>query len=95
MESKYNYEIRLSDGRRHYGTMNSDTRPGELVVEDLYGDHAVDSLTIVELRPIEERWVDRLDVYLSANYIDIAGLYLYYSKPSHAFAVSTFMKLSR
>ena len=68
LESKYNYEIRLSDGRRHYGTMNSDTRPGELVVEDLYGDHAVDSLTIVELRPIEERWVDRLDVYLSANY---------------------------
>ena len=68
LESKYNYEIRLSDGRRHYGTMNSDTRPGELVVEDLYGDHSVDSLAIVELRPIEERWIDRLDVYLSANY---------------------------
>ena len=68
LESQFNYEIRLSTGQRHYGTINSSERPGEIALQDLYGDHTVDALTIVELRPIEETWYDRIDVYLSAQY---------------------------
>jgi len=68
LQSKYNYEIRLTTGYRHYGTINTGERPGEINIEDLYGDHTVEALQVVELRPIEERWVDRIDVYLSAQY---------------------------
>ena len=68
LESKFNYEIRLSSGQRHYGSINSSERPGEIALQDLYGEHIVDALTIVELRPIEETWYDRIDVYLSAQY---------------------------
>jgi hypothetical protein len=68
LESQFNYEIRLSNGQRHYGTINSGDRPGEVTLQDLYGDHNVESLSIVELRPIEEEWYDRIEVYLSAQY---------------------------
>lgn len=68
LESKYNYEIRLSNGQRHYGTINTGVHPGEIDIADLYGDHTVAALEVVELRPIKERWLDRIDLYLSAQY---------------------------
>ena len=68
LESNFNYEIRLSTGQRQYGTISSGEHPGEMTLQDLYGDHTVDALTIVELRPIEEQWNDRIEVYLSAQY---------------------------
>jgi len=68
LESKYNYEIRLSSGQRHYGTVNTGSRPGEIDIEDQYGARKVAALEVVELRPIAERWHDRIDLYLSAQY---------------------------
>ena len=68
LESNYNYEIRVSDGTRYYGSISGSNRPGQLMIADLYGDHALESLDIVELRPIEEKLLDRFDIYLAAGY---------------------------
>lgn len=68
LESNYHYDIRLSDGTRYFGSFEGSERPGQLTVVGLYGEYAVDWLEIVELRPIEDTVLDRLDVYLSAGY---------------------------
>lgn len=36
--------------------------------EDLYGDHDIEWLDVVEVRPIEEKLLDRFDVYVSGGY---------------------------
>lgn len=68
IESKYNYQIRLSNGQRYYGEIGSGDRPGELTIADLDGSHNMDALDIVELEPIEDDLWDRFDAYLSAGY---------------------------
>lgn len=68
LQSNYNYEVRMSDGTRLYGTLPGSKLPGQLQVTDLYGEQELESLAVVELRPIEENWYDRVDVYLSAGY---------------------------
>ncbi len=68
IQSKYNYEVRLSDGRRYYGNVTSGERPGDLTVADMNGRQELDYLDIVELRPVEEKISDRFDAYLSAGY---------------------------
>ena len=68
IQSDYNYEIRMSDGKRLYGSMPESKLPGQMQVSDLYGEQNLESLAVVELRPIEETWYERIDVYLSAGY---------------------------
>lgn len=68
LKSKYHYELRLSDGQRLYGSIDEDTLPGQIVVEDLYGKHELEWLQVVEIRPIEDSIAERIDVYLSAGY---------------------------
>ena len=68
LESIYHYDIRLSDGTRYFGSFEHDAGPGQLTVKDIYGEHAVDWLQVVEIRPIEEKLLDRIDIYLSAGY---------------------------
>lgn len=68
LESNYNYEIRASNGKRYYGSISGSDRPGQMMIEDLYGDHYLERLDVVELRPIEEKLLDRFDIYLSAGY---------------------------
>jgi hypothetical protein len=68
IQSNYNYEIRLSDGKRLYGSMPASSIPGQMQVIDLYGEQELESLAVVELRPIEKNWYERIDVYLSAGY---------------------------
>jgi hypothetical protein len=68
LESDYNYDIRLSDGSRLFGSIEDSTIPGELAVSDLDGNRALQWLEVVEMRPIEDDWRQRLDVYLSMGY---------------------------
>lgn len=68
IESKYNYQVRLSNGQRFYGEIGSGERPGEITIRDVDGEHSLDYLQIVEVQPIEDEWLDRFDAYLSAGY---------------------------
>ncbi|MEE4278527.1 MAG: DUF481 domain-containing protein [Halieaceae bacterium] len=68
IQSAYYYEVRLDDGRRLFGRLAGSDAPGAVTFADLSGDRSLDALDIVELRPIEERARERLDIYLSANY---------------------------
>ena len=68
IESEYYYEIRLSNSDRYYGSVVSADRPGLLRVEDLDGTHDIEWLDVVEIRPIEEKFSDRIDLYFSAGY---------------------------
>lgn len=68
IESQYHYEVRLSDGDRHYGSFHDSARPGQIVLVDLYEQHDFDWLQVVEIRPVKESFAERLEVYLSAGY---------------------------
>lgn len=68
VESNYNYELRLNSGDRFFGTLQPGTRPGSIAFSDVFGERNFDGLEVVELRPVEEDFADRLDLYLSANY---------------------------
>ncbi len=68
VSSEYHYEIRTSDGRRFFGSIDSSVRAGQLQVRDMMGTHDLEWLEVVELRPVEDTLVDRLHVYLSAGY---------------------------
>lgn len=68
LESQYHYEIRVTDGERYYGSFRNTERAGQLVIKDIYGEHDVEWLAVVEIRPVEEKLTDRLDIYLSAGY---------------------------
>ena len=68
LESIYHYDIRLSDGTRYFGSLEQSKRSGEIHIRDLYGEHDVDWLQVVEVRPIEDKTLDRIDMYLAAGY---------------------------
>jgi hypothetical protein len=68
IESEYYYQIRVSNGDRYYGSVVSADRPGLLRLEVLDGVHDIEWLDVVEIRPIEEKLLDRIDLYLSAGY---------------------------
>ena len=68
VQSDYHYELRLSDGERLYGSFHDEARPGQIVLVDIFGKHEVEWLQVVEIRPIEDNFLDRLDVYLSTTF---------------------------
>jgi hypothetical protein len=68
LESEYYYEIRISDGSRHLGSVEPSGQPGQIAVLDLDGEYNFDSLQIVQIRPIEKSVIDRLDIYFAAGY---------------------------
>jgi len=68
LNSVYHYEFRLSNGQRYYGSVVDAERPGQMRIEDLYGEHDIEWLDVVEIRPIEDKFIDRIDIYLSAGY---------------------------
>ncbi|TXS95261.1 DUF481 domain-containing protein [Parahaliea maris] len=68
LDSKYNYQIRVTSGERFYGELKTGERPGEMAIVDLYGTHKLEYLEIVEVQPIEDRLQDRFEAYLSAGY---------------------------
>ncbi|RLQ22815.1 DUF481 domain-containing protein [Seongchinamella sediminis] len=66
--SDYHYELRLSDGKRLYGSFGGEGRPGQVELVDLFGRHDIEWLQVVEIRPIEDELMDRLDVYLATTF---------------------------
>lgn len=68
IQSKYYYEVRLGSGKRYYGSILPSDRPGQLLVQDLDGTHDLTWLQVVDMRPIEKNFLDRLDIYFSAGY---------------------------
>jgi hypothetical protein len=67
LHSKFYYEIRVGNGQRYFGSIEPATRPGQLLVQDLDGQQDLDWLQVVEVRPIEKNFVDRIELYLSAG----------------------------
>lgn len=68
LESEYHYELRLSDGDRLYGSFEDSARPGQLTLVDIFGKSEIEWLQVTEIRPIEDSFAERLDVYLSAGF---------------------------
>ncbi|MEP4148858.1 MAG: DUF481 domain-containing protein [Halioglobus sp.] len=68
LESEYHYELRLSDGERLYGSFHEESIPGQIALVDIFGKHEIEWLQVVEIRPIEENFLDRLDIYLSTTF---------------------------
>ncbi|MEM1154978.1 MAG: DUF481 domain-containing protein [Pseudomonadota bacterium] len=68
VDSNYYYEIRITDGSRHLGSMQATDQSGRYKVVDLNGEHLFEALQVVSMRPIEKSFLDRLDAYFSAGY---------------------------
>ena len=68
VSSEYFYEVRTSDGERFFGSVDSAGRPGQLRVFLEGGTEDLEWLEVVELRPVEESVIGRLDVYLAGGY---------------------------
>ncbi|MBE9538557.1 MAG: DUF481 domain-containing protein [Proteobacteria bacterium] len=67
-ESIYHYDIRLSDGTRYYAGIDETAIAGQIKVSSYDKQHSIEMLDIVELRAVEESWIDRIEIYLSAGY---------------------------
>ena len=68
LESEHFFEIRISDGARHLGSIEPTDQPGGVRVMDLDGEYKFDALQVVEIRPIQKSILDRLDLYFAAGY---------------------------
>ncbi|MCB1699715.1 MAG: DUF481 domain-containing protein [Pseudomonadales bacterium] len=68
IDSKYYYEFQLSNGARHFGSVEKPSRPGQLIVAELGQDMEIEWLDLVRMRPIESKVIDRIDAYFSAGY---------------------------
>ena len=66
--SDYQYEVRLADGQRLFGTVGAGEKPGLVAFRDVFGDRSLGWDDIVELRPIADSLINRLEIGLSANY---------------------------
>lgn len=69
VDSNYNYEVRLGNGERFFGTLhNDDKKPGIVGLIDVFGERTIGAQDVVEIRPVDGRLADQLEVYVSANY---------------------------
>lgn len=68
IESKYHYDIRFSNGERHYAVIAETSIPGQLKLLTEGTEHNYEMLEVVEIRVVEGSILDRIDVYLSAGY---------------------------
>ena len=68
LQSKYHYEVRLSDGDRLYGSFSEEARPGQVILVDIFGKHELEWLQVVEIRPVEDNFWERFEVYLSTTF---------------------------
>ncbi len=68
LQSEFYYEVRLSEGKRYFGSIEKAERPGEFHLTDLDGEHALEWLKVVEMRPIEKTFLERLDLYFAAGF---------------------------
>ena len=68
VKSEYEYEVRLVNGVRYYGSFAGTDEPGMVRVVADDGEHVVAVLDVVELREIEASVADRFDIRLGLGY---------------------------
>ncbi len=68
IESNYHYDIRMSDGSRYFASIDESSIPGQLKLHTEESKHNIEMLEVVEIRPIENTFADRIEIYLSAGY---------------------------
>ena len=68
VSSRFRYEIRLQSGARHYGSLAADVKQGRMRIREGTDEQGVAIMNVVELRPLEEKAIDRLDIRLGAGY---------------------------
>ena len=68
LESEFYYEVRLSAGQRHFGSIKKSELPGQFLLTDLDGEHKMEWLKVVEMRPIEKTFIERLELYFAAGF---------------------------
>ncbi|KAA1193329.1 DUF481 domain-containing protein [Pseudohalioglobus sediminis] len=68
LTSEYHYELRLSNGERLYGSFDESARPGQIDLVTLFGKQDIEWLEVVEIRAIEDDFLERLDLYLSTTF---------------------------
>jgi hypothetical protein len=68
VDSRFNFEIRLGNGERVFGVLQPGSAPGAFAFADIFGERSFDWEEIVEIRPVEEEVIDRLEIYVAANY---------------------------
>jgi len=68
IESVYHYDIRLSTGERHLSAIGETSIPGQMKVVSGEDEFSFEMLEVVEMRPVENSFLDRIDLYLSAGY---------------------------
>jgi putative salt-induced outer membrane protein YdiY len=66
--SKEYYRLRLSDGRRFYGTLSDAGGLGTLTVAGERGTDALPLIDFVGITPIDDTWRDRTDSTVGAGY---------------------------
>lgn len=66
--SEFDYEVRLQNGERYYGSLDVASDTGAVRVLESDSEESVGILDVVELRPIEERVVDRFDARIGFGY---------------------------
>lgn len=67
IQSDYVYEVRASDGSRHYGRLSNNVDTGVVLVKTDTGQVPIAVLEVVELRPVSGSFKDKLDLKFSAG----------------------------
>jgi len=68
IDSRYNFEVRLDNAERLYGNLSANDKNGELQFTSIDDLRTLDMLSVVEIRPIEETFEDRLDYSIGATF---------------------------
>ncbi len=66
--SEFQYEVRLVNGNRYYGSLAAGNAPGTINVVTEKGEDLVAVLDVVELREIAETFADRINIRLGIGY---------------------------
>ena len=67
IDSRYVYEVRLEDGERIYGRFAASNIPEQLAFRSGGKDRQLDIDDVVEVRSIEDKLADKLDLQLSST----------------------------
>lgn len=68
VKSEFEYEVRMQNGVRYYGSLAGVDEPGVVRVITAEGEHRVAVLDVIELREIEASIADRFDIRLGLGY---------------------------